>query len=197
MAAARIGRIGMAVLLTGFLSATGHGQTPVIDADFARGDLRTLGWQVAGDWDIVRYPKTLTNSPGAVARFAANKPDGTLTKSFPEVRRAARLTLSLDYGWGWGDAGQGADMVAVMLLDGRGTAPRSKFTAPRRSGRSSESESSAASRRKSMSGRPRRSTPLTSPFGTAAASATWTSNGMRPGRGRSGAGIGIRGPAGR
>lgn len=120
MGATHIERIVLALLLAGSLSAAGGAQPPIIDADFARGDFRALGWQVTGDWDIARYPKELANSPGAVARFAANKPDGALSLSFPEVRRPARLTLSLDYGWGWGDAGQGADMVAVMLLDAKG-----------------------------------------------------------------------------
>jgi len=120
MGAARIGRIGMALLLAGALPAAGRAQAPVIDSDFARGDFRALGWEVKGDWDVVRYPKDLANSPGAVARFAANKPDGALTGSFPGVKNPARLTLSLDYGWGWGEAAQGADAVAVMLLDAAG-----------------------------------------------------------------------------
>ena len=54
-----------------------------------------------------------------MARFAANKPDGRLTKTFAEVKNAKKLILSLDYGWGWGDAGQGADSVSLMLLDPR------------------------------------------------------------------------------
>jgi hypothetical protein len=119
MGATRI-QIVVAVLLTGSVPASGRSQTPVIDADFARGDFRALGWEVKGDWDTVRYPKDLANSPGAAARFAANKPDGALTKAFSEATRPARMTLSLDYGWGWGDAAQGADMVAVMLLDSKG-----------------------------------------------------------------------------
>lgn len=113
-------RVGAALLLVGALPGAGRAQPPVIDADFGRGDFRALGWEAKGDWDITRYPAELTNSPGAVARFAANKPDGTLTKTFPEVKNPARLRLALDYGWGWGDAGQGADSAAFMLLDAAG-----------------------------------------------------------------------------
>src|SRR5947209_1120660 len=120
MGSSWLGRIGVAFLLVGSLPAAGRAQTTVIDSDFDRGDFRTLGWEAKGDWDVVRYPKELANSPGAVARFAANKPDGTLTRSFPEVKSPARLSLSLEYGWGWGDATQGADASAVMLLDAKG-----------------------------------------------------------------------------
>jgi hypothetical protein len=60
------------------------------------------------------------NNPGAVARFAANKPGGSLTKRFQEIKDPQRLTLSLDYGWGWGDTAQGADSVSFMLLDAKG-----------------------------------------------------------------------------
>jgi len=55
-----------------------------------------------------------------VARFAANKPDGSLSKSFDELKNPRKLTLSLDYGWGWGDVAQGADSVSFMLLDASG-----------------------------------------------------------------------------
>jgi hypothetical protein len=78
-----------------------------------------LGWKANGDWDVFTYPKEAVNNPGAVARFAANKPDGSLTKTFAEIKNPKKLSLSLDYGWGWGDAGQGADSVSFMLLDPR------------------------------------------------------------------------------
>ena len=69
---------------------------------------------------MFRYPKEAANNPGLVARFAANKPDGSLTKTFDEIKNPRKLTLSLDYGWGWGDADQGADSVSFMLLDAKG-----------------------------------------------------------------------------
>ena len=59
-------------------------------------------------------------TPGPVARFAANKPDGSLTKNFEEIKNPRTLTLSLDYGWGWGSAEQGSDAVSFMLLDATG-----------------------------------------------------------------------------
>jgi hypothetical protein len=120
MGFAHIARLATALLLTGLLPASTRAQPAVVDTDFAHGDFKALGWEAKGDWDIVRYPKDVANSPGAVARFAANKPDGSLTKSFPEVKEPARLALSLEYGWGWGDAAQGADSVAVMLVDSKG-----------------------------------------------------------------------------
>jgi hypothetical protein len=92
----------------------------IIDSDFSRGNFAALGWKAKGAWDVFTYPKKTPNNPGAVARFAANKPNGSLTKTFPEVRNPRKLTLSLDYGWGWGDAAQGADSVSFMLLDARG-----------------------------------------------------------------------------
>jgi hypothetical protein len=109
-----------AVLAVALLAqATCHAQV-VVNADFSRGDFKTLGWQVQGDWDIFQYPKDTANNPGRVARFPANKPDGALTRPFAEVRDPGRVTLSLDYGWGWGDTAQGADSIAVMLLDAQG-----------------------------------------------------------------------------
>lgn len=113
-------RVVAALLLLLGSPAVAHAQPTVIDSDFSRSDFRALGWEAKGDWDVVRYPTDLANSPGAVARFAANKPDGTLTRSFPEVKNPARLRLSLDYGWGWGDANQGADSSSFMLLDAKG-----------------------------------------------------------------------------
>src|SRR5262249_51781473 len=87
---------------------------------FSKGDFAALGWKVKGDWDVFRYAKGTANDPGRVGRFAANKPDGSLTRDFREIRNPRKLTLSLGFGWGWGDAGQAADMVAFMLLDRRG-----------------------------------------------------------------------------
>jgi hypothetical protein len=103
-----------------FAEPTCPAQT-IIDADFSKGDFAALGWKAKGDWDVFVYQKDFPNNPGAVARFGANKPDGSLTKSFAEVKNPRKLTLSLDYGWVWGEAGQGADAISVMLLDPRGS----------------------------------------------------------------------------
>jgi hypothetical protein len=92
----------------------------IVDSDFSKGGFAALGWKVNGDWDVFVYPKEAANNPGPVARFAANKPNGLLTKTFAEITNPKKLTLSLDYGWGWGDAGQGADSVSFLLLDSRG-----------------------------------------------------------------------------
>ena len=91
----------------------------VVDADFSKGSFAASGWRANGDWDVFTYPKEASNNPGAVARFAANKPDGRLTKTFTEIKNPKKLALTVDYGWGWGDAGQGADSVLLMLLDPR------------------------------------------------------------------------------
>jgi hypothetical protein len=93
---------------------------PLVDADFSKGNFAALGWEPNGDWDIFTPPPKLANSPGPVARFPANKPNGTLTKKFAEVRNPPRLQLSMEYGWGWGDANQPADSLAFMLLDADG-----------------------------------------------------------------------------
>lgn len=90
----------------------------VISSDFSRGDFAALGWQAEGAWDVYRYPQEVANNPGLLARFPAHKPNGSLTKTFAEVKNPRKLTLSLQYGWGWGDADQGADAIAFMLLDG-------------------------------------------------------------------------------
>jgi hypothetical protein len=109
---------GILVVLSIVLFAVvGRAQSVLVDSDFSRGDFKALGWEVKGDWEIARYPKDLANGLGAVARFPANKPDGSLTRTIPVVKDPERLTLSVEYGWGWGDANQGADMVGVMLLD--------------------------------------------------------------------------------
>jgi hypothetical protein len=92
----------------------------VVESDFSKRDFAALGWTVKGDWDVFRYPTESANNPGPVARFAANKPEGSLTKTFPEIRNPQALALALDYGWGWGSVEQGSDAVSFMLLDPRG-----------------------------------------------------------------------------
>jgi hypothetical protein len=119
MKKASIAKVAAVGLVHVVLLTTGAAQT-VIDSDFARGDFASQGWTVKGDWDVFRYPREAANNPGAVARFPANKPDGSLTRSFAEIANPSRLTLSLEYGWGWGDATQGADAIAFMLLDSHG-----------------------------------------------------------------------------
>ncbi len=107
------------VLLLGTLVASPCVAGTLVDADFSRGSFAALGWQAKGDWDVFTYPNQSAHNPGAVARFAANKPDGSLTKTFAEIKNPRILKLALEYGWGWGDAGQGADAVSFMLLDSR------------------------------------------------------------------------------
>jgi hypothetical protein len=116
MSTERTPRTLIFLVTLGLSTATCHAQA-VIDADFSRGDFKALGWKVSGDWDVFQYPKGVENNPGAVARFAANKPDGSLTRTFAEVKNPGKLSLSLDYGWSWGDANQGADAISLMLLD--------------------------------------------------------------------------------
>lgn len=119
MKAPSIASLATLLMLLG-VTANFCGAETHIDSDFSKGSFTAQGWQVQGDWDIFTYPKESPHNPGAVARFAANKPDGALTKTFAEVRNPKRLVFSLDYGWGWGDAGQGADSVFFMLLDPQG-----------------------------------------------------------------------------
>ena len=119
MGAASFAKAAAFCLVALFMQMTCEAQV-VIDSDFSRGDFAALGWKVKGAWDVFRYPTGAANNPGPVARFATNKPDGSLTKTFPEIKNPRTLMLSLDYGWGWGDAGQGADAVSFMLLDSRG-----------------------------------------------------------------------------
>jgi len=77
-----------------FMQTTCAAQT-VVDSDFSRGGFAALGWEVKGAWDVFRYPEEAANNPGPVARFAANKPDGSLTKTFAEIKNPRRLMLSL------------------------------------------------------------------------------------------------------
>lgn len=108
----------LAVWLTfvGFLSSACPAQT-IVDTDFSKGDFAALGWKAKGAWDVFTYPQESKNNPGRLARFAANQPAGTLTKSFATIQNPNKLTLSIDYGWGWGDAGQGSDSASFLLLD--------------------------------------------------------------------------------
>jgi hypothetical protein len=119
MRAALLRALLCCLTLTGLLQSAGLAQT-VIDSDFSKGDFAKLGWKAQGDWSVFEYPKDVKHNPGLLARFAANKPDGSLTRSFDEVRDPRELELSLDYGWGWGDATQGADGVSFMLLNSQG-----------------------------------------------------------------------------
>ena len=102
-----------------FMQQTCVAQT-IVDSDFSRGNFAALGWKVTGAWDVSRYPVEGATNPGPVARFAANKPTGSLSKTFKEVKNPKTLSLSLDYGWGWGSADQGPDAVSFMLLDSGG-----------------------------------------------------------------------------
>jgi hypothetical protein len=119
MRAALTAKVAAFFVAVSFFQTVCLAQT-VIDADFSKGDFAALGWKAKGDWDVFAYPKETSHNPGALARFAANKPDGSLTKTFDELITPKKLTLSLEYGWGWGDADQGADAVSFMLLDARG-----------------------------------------------------------------------------
>jgi hypothetical protein len=119
MRAAAAARLVLVFAVAGLAPATGLAQ-PAVDSDFAKGGFAALGWKAQGAWDVFQYPKEVAKNPGPVARFPAHKPGGSLAHTFAEVRNPRKLTLSLDYGWGWGDAGQAADSVSWMLLDARG-----------------------------------------------------------------------------
>jgi hypothetical protein len=93
----------------------------VFETDFAEGDIASQGWVVEGDWIVTTYPAPEGKNPGPVVRFAANKPDGALRRSFPVVADPDQLVLNVDYGWGWGDASQPADGLSFMLLDEKGS----------------------------------------------------------------------------
>jgi hypothetical protein len=119
MSAASIAKAATLFMVVGCAQTISEAQT-IVDSDFSKGDFAALGWKAKGDWDVFVYPKECAKNPGPVARFAANKPDGSLTKSFAEIKNPRKLSLSLDYGWGWGDVGQAADSVSFMLVDSRG-----------------------------------------------------------------------------
>ncbi|MCY2991486.1 MAG: hypothetical protein NTY19_26965 [Planctomycetota bacterium] len=129
---ALVGTLLVSVMVIVLLGRHADGQPPaekkatqpnstVIKSDFSQGDFAALGWKAKGEWDVFQYPKEAANNPGLVARFAAHKPNGSLTNTFAEVKNPRQLALSLEYGWGWGDVDQGADAIAFMLLDARGS----------------------------------------------------------------------------
>ena len=119
MRAIAILKVVVCVVAVACVPMMGRAQT-IIDSDFSKGNFAALGWKAKGDWDVFRYPKESRNNPGLVARFPAHKPNGSLTKTFDEIRYPKKLTLLLDYGWGWGDVTQGADSLSWMLLDPKG-----------------------------------------------------------------------------
>jgi hypothetical protein len=121
MKAASIAKLAELLVVAGFAQTICDAQT-IVDSDFSKGDFASLRWSATGDWDVLRYPIEASKNPGPVARFAANKPDGSLAKTFEEVKNPKTLSLSLDYGWGWGWGGpdQGSDAVLFMLLDAIG-----------------------------------------------------------------------------
>lgn len=102
------------------IAQTAGPRQTLLESDFAKGDLASLGWKASGTCDVFAYPKETAHNPGPIARFPARKPKGTLTRTFPEVKNPRNLALSLEYGWGWGDASQPADSVSFMLLDAAG-----------------------------------------------------------------------------
>src|ERR1700694_3410494 len=106
MKATWFARMAALLVLVGSAGTICLAQT-VVNADFSKGGFAALDWRANGDWDVFTYPKEAANNPGAVARFAANKPDGSLTKKFAEVKNPRKMTLSLDYGGGWGAAAPG------------------------------------------------------------------------------------------
>jgi hypothetical protein len=93
----------------------------IFDADFSSQGFHAAGWKAEGAWEVFHYPRELAKNPGPVARFGANKPAGSLTKTFPEIRNPPKVSLSLDYGWGWGDPAQAADSIGFELLDSKGS----------------------------------------------------------------------------
>jgi len=119
--------MNLLVLCVGLSSVAAAGGESIVDSDFAKGDFAALGWKVDGAWDLFAYPAEAVHNPGRVARFAANKPAGSLTRDFAEIQNPRTLSLSLDYGWGWGDADQGADSISFLLLDAQGNGYAFKF----------------------------------------------------------------------
>ena len=119
MKSAAIAIAAAMLVAAGWPEARSVAQT-VVNTDFAKGDFTALGWKAKGTGTCFGSRKNVANNPGPVARFAANKPDGPLTKTFTEVKNPKTLALSLDYGWGWGGPEQGSDSVSFMLLDASG-----------------------------------------------------------------------------
>src|SRR5580704_610571 len=64
----------------------------VVNTDFSKGDIAAQGWKAKGAWDVFRYEIAAAKNPGPVARFAANKPDGSLSKTFEEVKNPKTLS---------------------------------------------------------------------------------------------------------
>ena len=81
MRATWIARVAALVVLLGAAETVCLAET-IVNADFSKGGFAVSSWRADGDWDVFPYPKEAANSPGAVARFAANKPDASLTKTF-------------------------------------------------------------------------------------------------------------------
>jgi hypothetical protein len=81
MRAASIANVAAFFLAAACAQTICEAQT-IVDSDFSKGDFAALGWKAKGDWDVFLYPKELARNPGPLARFAANKPDGSLTKTF-------------------------------------------------------------------------------------------------------------------
>jgi hypothetical protein len=119
--------MNLLIVCAGLSTFVAAGGEPMVDSDFAQGDFAALGWKVDGAWDLYAYPAAAAHDPGRIARFAAHKPAGSLTRDFAEIPNPRTLTLSLDYGWGWGDANQGADSVSFLLLDAQGRGYAFKF----------------------------------------------------------------------
>jgi hypothetical protein len=112
--------VGVLLLARG-TTAYAQGPSLVFGSEFAAGPLADQGWKAEAGWEVAEFPKEVKNQPGPVARFQANtKAGGALSRTFAELKDPRTLALTLRYGWGWGDAGQGADSVAWMLLDGSG-----------------------------------------------------------------------------
>src|SRR5690349_18115757 len=89
-------RAAVAARALGFLVVVGFSQAvclaqTVIDSDFSKGRIAALGWKATGDWDVFTYPKETPHNPGPVARLAARKGEGSLTKTFDEIKNPSRL----------------------------------------------------------------------------------------------------------
>ena len=78
-------------LLVALLQTPSSAET-IVDSDFSQGDFASLGWQAIGDWDVFLYPREAANNPGRVARFPTNRPDGSLTKTFAEIRNPSNCS---------------------------------------------------------------------------------------------------------
>jgi hypothetical protein len=110
---------GAALLALVLIPALCHAQT-VVKTDFSKGDFESLDWKAEGGWSIYTYP-TKKNNPGPVARYPAkqplDQPDGTLTKTFDEIKNPQSMVLSISLGWGWGAPNHSDAGASFMLLD--------------------------------------------------------------------------------